>query len=791
MIPLTDLGDDVALPAQNVATANERKSNSRRKRGKVRPDDRRMIAWDGEGINLSGDDAPQHYVLFGCSARPDDPLVVTRPDGDLKFFDMADYMLETAARFPGAFHVGYAFGYDQNMIVKDLRWSDKRALYLDGEVWVRRDKDTRYKIDWVPSKKISITRIVKRSNGERETAHIKIEDIFSFYGSSFVKAYNSTFPNDAANDEAWRTIVAGKASRGGNKWEDMADVRRYWRYEIIALEKLATGLRDMLWDHGFYLKQWYGPGAFANYIRRTYNLTPHEWGGKEENLPNDSIHFAIKCAYYGGHFEQYQAGRVHGKVYGYDINSAYPAAFCDLPTMREGGFWQELSYAECQTDAENPSTPLTVYYVKFRNTDKEGMSFFKHKPMPLPWRDHKGGVSYTPRVEGWYWSPEVSAILNSRRWNNETNKLYIVKAYRWVPVEEEYPWRDVIEPMFQTRLELKRAGNPAQMVFKLGPNSLYGKMAQRVGFIESDDESPAKPPRAHTLCIAGFLTSWCRANILRMIDCLDDDQLIAVETDGIYSTAPPEQITERWPDVVFGKQLGEWGVDEYEDVVYLQNGVYLTYNGSEWTAKTRGYISTALPFDRVGPYLDTCEPKQKWAPLTVDNGTQFMKLGLAIMRATEKGNLISSHAANLHCRWFPDEKVVQPSGALASKRAHSPRHCPACEQGLTLGEGLHRLFIHQRLAPGGGFVSRPYRLPWETKEVEEWRTQIGGTEDRQSDVVKATRRKLPHNRPGRRSFSPADIPSSTTRQSPRSEMTSTAARDAARWRLSILSAKIS
>lgn len=727
-----------------TSTVRSARSRARTRRYK-RPEDRRMIAWDGEGINLAGDGKPQSYVLFGCSARVDDPLMLRRPEGTLGFFEIADYMLETRERFPAAYHVGFSFKYDQNMIIQGLRWSAKRELYKNGHAWIRRDNETRYKLSWVPGKMISITRVRKRGNA-RSTSHIKVEDIFAFYATSFIKAYESTFP-DAANESGWREIVEGKASRGGNKWEDMPEVRRYWEFEILALERLATGLRDILWDNGFYLTQWYGPGAFANYIRRTFNLVEHEYGGKEENLPSEALHYAIKCAYYGGHFEQYMGGRVRQTVYGYDINSAYPAAFTTLPTMQEGGFWQELSYAECQSDPYAPSQPLTVYYVKFRGRNPDQHRFFQTKPMPLPWRDERGNVSYPPVVEGWYWSPEVAAILNSQRWNNTDAKLYVVQGYRWIPVTNAKPWRDVIEPMYAKRLDLKAAKDPAQMAFKLGPNSLYGKMAQRVGY---DDELKT-PPKAHTLCIAGYLTSWCRARILNMIDVIDDDQLIAVETDGIYTTAPPKQITERWPDVQFSKKLGDWGMDVYDEVIYLQNGVYLKREDDEWETKARGISADALTYDRVSHYTRQCVAREDWEPLVIEQGQQFLGLGLSIMRATDiSGNLVPAKANRLHCVWFPDVKEIIPTGAATSKRAHHHVCCQACKDGLSLDDGLHTLHIHQRGHGGHGYVSFPYRLPWETKDKESWRGQIGDSRDNQSDAPRVTRRKLPHNHRGRK-----------------------------------------
>lgn len=709
--------EDVHIPPLPVALPDkerQRKSRVSRKRSGP-PEDRRMIAWDGEGIKLSGDGAPQHYVLFGCSARVDDPLKISDPTKSLEFRELADYMLETAAMFPRAFHVGYAFKYDQNMIIRSLRWSNKRELQEKGETRVRYPGGVTYKVSWVPGKKIEILRL---TSGRKTSSHIKIEDIFAFFASSFVSAYTATFP-DADSDPNWQRVVEGKKQRATTKWEDMPEIELYWRHEIIALERLAEGFKDMLWSNEFYLMQWYGPGAFANYIRRTRNLVEHEWGGKEENL-EPKIHEAIKSAYYGGHFEQYKAGRIKGPIYAYDINSAYPAAFCALPSLAEGGFWQRVPYLQLDKEAANPSSPLTVFHISWQYTG--GRVLQVHEPMPFPYRDERGNVSYDVQHSGWYWSPEVTAAVNSKRWGQ--HKIRIKDAYRWIPVVDIKPWADVIEPMYQTRLALKKAKNPAQMVFKLGPNSLYGKMAQRVGF----DEETLKPPKAHTLCIAGYLTSWCRAMILRMMDTMTTDQIIAVETDGIYSTCPPEQVEHEWPDVRFSEALGEWGMDVYDEIVYIQNGVYICRVGEEWKTKTRGINAALLPPDKVLGYVETCLPGEIWEPLKIDGGEQFLGLGTAMHRSiTPEGKLIASKANRLHCVWYPDEKIVDPAGSMKSKRIHH-RNCPACRAGLSMAEGAHELYVHLRFSYGKGRMSAPYRLPWETRKVEQWREAMRDTD---------------------------------------------------------------
>lgn len=713
-----DALEDVEVPLIRSAASRKQKSRNKRKAAEL-PIPRYMIAWDGEGIKLSGATAPQHYVLYGCSARLDDPLVIESPDDTLDFQTLAEYMLETSVQHPRAFHVGYAFKYDQNMIIRTLRWRNKIELYEHGETRATFADGAKYKIAWVPGKKLEIFRIAP------ERAYIKIEDIFGFFATSFVRAYTSTFP-DAHDDPTFQKVIEGKNSRADTKWEDMPTIREYWHHEIIALERLAEGFKSMLWENGFRLSQWYGPGAFANYIRRENNLVDHEYGGKESNLPNDTIHHAIKCAYYGGHFEQYKAGRIQGPIYQYDINSAYPAAFTELPTLREGGFWQRIPYAELETDARAPSSVMSVYYVRFRGPRRNVLSV--HEPMPFPYRDERGNVSYDIGHQGWYWAPEVTAVVNSQRWADYD--CYVSDGWRWIPADDSRPWRDTIQPMYDTRLELKAAGNPAQMVFKLGPNSLYGKMAQRIGY----NKDTLEPPKAHTLCIAGFLTSYCRGMILRIMDAMTDDQLIAVETDGVYTTAPPDQIKQGYPDFVVSKQLGEWGMETYDEIVYIQNGVYLVSTGDEWETKTRGINKSLLPPDKALAYVDTCLPSEPWEPLLIDGGEAFLGIGTAIMRSTQpNGTLIASKANRIHCAWFPDQKIVEPAGSMKSKRIHASPFCEACERGLKLSEGAHQLFIHLRLSGGRVKISAPYRLPWETREVEQWRSAMHhlGSRDRQ------------------------------------------------------------
>src|SRR6266540_1107666 len=66
---------------------------------------RQVIAWDGEGMKLSGDERPQHYVLFGCSVDIDNPLIGQKLDT----LTIIDYILDIGCDYPKAVHIGYGF----------------------------------------------------------------------------------------------------------------------------------------------------------------------------------------------------------------------------------------------------------------------------------------------------------------------------------------------------------------------------------------------------------------------------------------------------------------------------------------------------------------------------------------------------------------------------------------------------------------------------------------------------------------------------------------------------------
>lgn len=636
--------------------------------------ERRIIAWDGEGISLSGDDKPQHFVIFGCSADTDNPLI----GRDLRCGDILRYICDIGTRYPFAVHIGYGFRYDANMIIRHLPLKCLTEIRESGCTYYSY-QSARYRIAWLPGKRLQISRTV---NGKREVT-VSIDDVISFFASSFIKATESILADELTGED--REVIAhGKAERGHNSWNDLPDMLKYWKAEIRLMQRLGEKFRAVMFASGFMLRNWYGPGALSSYIINTQGLRSHIVNGPPD-LPRD-VHTASKHAYAGGRFELFRMGRFTGPVYSLDINSAYPFAISQAPTLgTDNGHWE---YVEAPSDIAY----FGVYRIRF-HAPKAGP--FEPRPMPLFHRDYKGAITYPNVCHGWYWSPEAHTVMGQPG-------VEICEGWVWKPKDLDARPFAFLADMYDERLRIGKR-NAMSMPYKLGPNSLYGKLAQRVGFV-TDTNGAHHPPRSHCLPLAGWVTSYTRAMLFNVMRQVPWDSLIACETDGIYLTADPSNLR----GVTLGDGLGEWDATVYDEMLYLQSGVYHRRQGDAWLSpKSRGLDVASVALPVVRDYLKRCEPHSDWPGLTVTMRPRFVGLTAAMAG--------SAPVKVRHCRWESGERTLEPGGK--GKRVHIPAFCFACREGLSAYDAGHTLVVRSR---SDGSMSYPHWLPWEGgKQYEE------------------------------------------------------------------------
>jgi hypothetical protein len=591
-----------------------------------------FIAWDGEGwTDANGE---HRYMLFQSStgAHIDAPQLTSG--------ECLSMMLRVAADNPKTIHVIYGGGYDATHILRDLpleltaQLKDNNPIvwYYQHPVTGRRN---RFVIKYLPHKWLQLSGFDWTT---KRWLTVKIFDVMTFFQSSFIDALDSR--NIAVPD----IIRSGKANRSDFTYADIEEIRLYCQMELELLVVLCNRLRDEFDEAGLWVTQYHGPGAVASVVYKQFHVNKH----MEPPLPH--IEYAAQHAYFGGHFEQFKAGHYEGKVYLYDINSAYPYHIANLPSLA-GAEWEYTSAYD--------SKAIGVWLVNYEDYTNN------HIPShPLPWRSAKGQVGFpTHNRQVWIWGPEAAYATK------------IHYGYILHPANDSLPF-DFVPDLYRKRKQWQDEENGGERALKLALNSLYGKQAQRIG---ANPLRNGGRPAWHQLEWAGMVTSGTRAQILAAI-AQKPESVISVETDSIMTTEPLNLPT--------GTALGEWGLKEYDWVTYIQSGIYFTSDGLGHTkSKTRGIDTRELHHEDVIRFLNSDQTE----PLLVSD-RKFIGLG--------------NPRTYLYGQWQDGVKEVRVAG---QKRIHSPIHCAACHKGLKMGEHLHDLIA----APNfGNAPSAPHPLPW-------------------------------------------------------------------------------
>jgi len=289
----------------------------------------------------------------------------------------------------------------------------------------------------------------------------------------------------------------------------------------------------------------------------------------------------VAQAFFGGRFEHSVIGPIAAPIWSYDISSAYPYQCRFLPCL-DHGKWR---LTKQQKDLENCRAALVHYSL--------GNPKIEQRWAPFPHRDSDGNICYpTQSGGGWIYKDEF---------------LFGQKVFPYVQFIEAYilesdcdcvPFH-LIPEFYKERVRIGKEG--AGIVLKLGPNSVYGKLAQSVG-----------NPRYQCWLWAGMITSGCRAQMLQLMSLHKNlDNLLAIATDGAYTrekiitpvpldtgTFEKDLIDEKSKHV--NKPLGGWEEKECggKGVFFARPGIYfesgLTIADAKQLVRARGVGRASL-----------------------------------------------------------------------------------------------------------------------------------------------------------------------------------------------------
>lgn len=509
--------------------------------------------------------------------------------------------------------VGFSFGYDVTMILRDVPEKQLRRLVEPKDMGDGKSRYTWFKhfdIEYLPKQYLRVRRMTWTDDGKGNRRRIPAGDArtifetFGFFQKSFVKVIHEF---EVGTPEGRAMIVANKERRG-DFVEMTSEERAYCAMECEYLAELMERLREYCHAAAIRPRTWNGAGKLASALHKR-EKTLRSDSLELSSLPPELVAYA-NMAYYGGRFEITRTGMISEEVYEYDIRSAYPDAMRFLPCL-EHGLWKRAAGSELA------KADLYIAGVSFRHPNGD------HGAMcGLPVRSKEGHLYWPLEGSGVYWSPEIRSA--------EKLGASISLKSGWIYQKQCdcHPF-DWVEPLFNYRRSIGSKG-PGYPI-KLAINSLYGKLAQRRG------------AGAYANMIwAGLITAFTRAKINSAI-AANPGRIIMAATDAVYSL-DPLALDE-------GEALGQWEGEKLDGLFIVQPGLY-------WCPEKRKRKSRGLPGKFFEENQRTERFENEWANYIANDDEDFPSIPVDLTNFIGLKLALSRNNLDSAGRWVAEQRSI-------------------------------------------------------------------------------------------------------------------------------------
>ena len=475
-------------------------------------------------------------TIYGLDTETHNGNIFLIADSDGRFEDKItpDLCLKFlfSKKFQGSWNFFYYLTFDAEVILK-LLGENLNSYKKTGSLNFQY-KD--YKLDYIPNKRLTIRR------GHHSSVFF---DIAQFYHESLADAYQHNIgplPEEYLLMKKQRKEFSLRCyNRNKNK------IRKYCIDDCHNTKRLAEHWIKLFHNaFSFYPVRWISSGYLAEKVLINNHIDIPKFDSVSYKI-ND---FAFR-SYFGGRFEILKRGFI-GTGYLYDINSAYPFALTKIPDITKGNWFRSKSIHK---DAK-----LGFFRILADIPD------CKHIP-PFPFRTNHILVFPAGKFETYCTLDELLAC-------DDSSYYKILDSYQFIPNVEEYPFRDFIEKIYQTRLALKSKNDPLHLPIKIILNAMYGKTGQTVkGKIGS---------LFHPVIFAS-ITGKTRAQLYEFMRKMDiEKQLVSFATDSICTIKKLD---------IDSAELGKFSfVQSADDVFILQNGIN-RFNG-KWKQRGLGKLGS-------------------------------------------------------------------------------------------------------------------------------------------------------------------------------------------------------
>lgn len=600
-----------------------------------------------------------HYVMLQADGI--EPLYAecikdaTKKVESLTSTEIFEWLLQPA--LIGKDIIGYFLNYDFENWLRDVPDNLYCELLEAKEVtWGL------YTIWFIPKKIFKVSRPDK-DNLEKILSRT-IYDYSGYWQRAFLKTVKAN--KECCTPEEYELLVNGKANRNIFKREDWKEIAEYNQLECVVLSKIAKKSFDTIAD-GFAKadikikpkgKDSYSPKALAS---KFYKLL--KWRENHPILKIDDVNidkfsatlgsysnertlaFPFSAAYYGGRIESLQIGEFSGELYSSDIRSAYPRGLSTLPEKWDS---TDAIYTEKDVDIARYVSEryCGMYLINWNFPDNWTL-------YPFPFRSSFGNVYFPARGKGWVSCLEYYAVLDTvpanERKHIDVSACMVLKNTANRGAVHFNRTNDAWENGFNARQGMKKRKESGEYGIKLLLNAGYGGTIQQVGVKDWRDEKTLK---VFNDFVGMWITAYCRATVWLGV-CeyrTDKDAIIAIQTDGVYSTKPLHVNSEPF--------LGCWEVDKIYDMTNIMSGIYTYYDNPDKTGLTQKQRGWGSLFN-FGTAIDVLYGRLK--SYTVEQEA-FIPRGFALHQ--------KNRLAGCALQWIPIKKDFIPT--LESKR-ESPK----------------------------------------------------------------------------------------------------------------------
>lgn len=497
----------------------------------------RIIGIDGEGLGRR----PHRYAFLAGS---DEFGTTWEVEGHRL---SAEQCLQWIVDLPDrALVVAFAFFYDLTKILQDLPndklfyllHEEKRAIVRDGRIIYRAVRWGKFRLHFM-NRRFTVQCGKKR---------VTVWDIFAFFQGKFTQAlrdWKVCAESEIAKIEAMKDQRSAFATLTD-------EIKVYCRSECLNLAKLARALLDAHEDCGLKLKTYYGAGSTAKSLLNKFNAKEYM------HDPPKEMRDAIARSFFGGRFENSVTGPISGPVYNADISSAYPYQITFLPCLVHGR-WE---HAQRPSIRDLETARLALVHWTIPNAS-QGILGIPRAFGPFPVRAKTGTIAFPLAGKGgWVWRDE---FLAGKRMEPNAEP---VEAWLYHTDCDCAPFADI--PNYYLE-RLKWGKESKGIVLKLGPNAVYGSLAQSRGL---------NPPFQSWIWAAN-ITSGCRAQLDDAICTIPDSRdVLMLATDGIFGRKPFKLATPRDTGTFHvPKPLGGWEYKEFPQGIFAARpGIYWPQN---------------------------------------------------------------------------------------------------------------------------------------------------------------------------------------------------------------------